>query len=288
MALAEGQFEIRGLAMGPGTRFRITDDTNPWVRQTRADQSGGLAWGHGGWSGAEWSAERVISFGGLIGPGRDDVAGALEDLHDLAAAFAPTGVAGDVPMRWRQGGREYLAYVRTRMTEPRMDLLGTGRVWVRCAAVALDPFIYSAVERTAGPLGGPTWSGGLTFPMTVPFTIGATQTGGAADLVNEGRAPASLTIRYDGPLPGDNRIAVRGPDGVTRVQRVVPPLAAGEWLEVDTRARTVWLNGDQQSSRRSDVVGDWPLLLRGTSVLRHLAPTQTAGTVTVRWRDTWW
>lgn len=70
--------------------------------------------------------------------------------------------------------------------------------------------------------------------------------------------------------------------------RVDLNLPAGQWLDIDTRARTVLLNGDPAASRRGQAVGDWPLLQPGTSTLRFAAAEESSGTVTARWRDGWW
>ncbi|MEU8264485.1 hypothetical protein AB0C02_28165 [Micromonospora sp. NPDC048999] len=273
--------------MGPGTRYRIADDTNPWQSQVRADQGGARAWAHGSWSGAEWAAERVVPMRILVDAGRDDVGAALDLRHALAAAFAPVTTGPDVPLRWRQGGREYQLFVRPRMAEPDLSLLGAGRMWVRCAAVAVDPRIYSATERVTAPLGAPVYTGGLRVPFRVPFRLVTQQTAGIATAVNAGLAPAGLRLRFAGPSP-QPRVTVQWPDGTRRQLRVALTLAAGEWLDVDTEARTALLNGDPTNSRRADVTGDWPLLAPGSNTLRYAAAEWASGTVTGRWWDTWW
>ncbi|MFI2663741.1 phage distal tail protein [Micromonospora carbonacea] len=287
MALAEGQWQLRGLVMGPGTAYRVTDETNPWQTQVRAEQGGPRAWAHGSWSGVEWAAERVVPMRILVDVGADDVAAVLEARHALAAAWAPVGTGPDVPLRWVQGGREYLLLVRPRMAEPEMSLLGAGRMWVRCAAVALDPMVYSSAEHSAGPLGLPTWTGGLTVPVRVPFSIGASQTSGQVDLTNAGSAEVGLLLRIDGPV-NQPRVSLTNPDDTTTTLRVDLEVPDSQWLDIDTRTRTVILNGDPSASRRGQAVGDFPLLQPGTSTLRFAAAEEASGTVTARWRDGWW
>ena len=66
-------------------------------------------------------------------------------------------------------------------------------------------------------------------------------------------------------------------------------IEAGRTLEIDTEARTVFLDGNESASRRSLVVGTWPELLPGTSdVGFRAADNDAAGTLTVEWRSAWW
>lgn len=285
MPLLEGQWQLRDLVFGAHTPYAVQGDTNPFTMQVRADQGGPRAWAHGGWSGVEWQAERVVPIRLLVDVGADDVPAVIDALHAISAAFRASHV--DLPLTFVLGGREYLLWGRPRMVEPDTSLLGVGKAFVRCAFVALDPMIYSSTEHTAGPLGLPVWSGGLTVPFTVPFAIEATQISGSVTLTNAGTAEVGLLLRVDGPVT-QPRVSVTDPDGVTTSLRVDLNLPAGQWLDIDTRARTVLLNGDPAASRRGQAVGDWPLLQPGTSTLRFAAAEEGAGTVTARWRDGWW
>ncbi|MDG4796220.1 hypothetical protein [Micromonospora sp. WMMD1082] len=285
MALTEGQWQIRGLTLGPGTAYDVLDSSNPFNCQVRAEQGGDRAWAHGSWSGVEWQAERVVPINILIDVGANDIAATIEARHALAAAFRASHV--DLPLTFALGGREYLLWGRPRMVEPTMDLLGVGKAWVRAAFVALDPMIYSATEHEVGPVSLPTWSGGLTVPLTVPFTVPATQVGGLDDLSTAGTVEVGLRLRVDGPVP-QPRITITDPDGAATTLRVDITVPSGQWLDIDTQARTVLLNGDPAASRRGQAVGEFPLLQLGTSQLRFAAAEEAAGTLSVRWRDGWW
>ncbi|WFE45299.1 hypothetical protein [Verrucosispora sp. WMMD1129] len=286
MALADRQWQIRDLVLGPGTVYRVMDDTNPLATTVRADQGGARAWAHGSWSGVEWQAERVVPITVLIDVGVDDVDEVVDAQHALAAAFRSSHV--DLPLTFRLGSREYVLFGRPRMAEPGMDLIGAGRAFVRCGFVALDPMIYSSVEHVVGPISLPTWLGGLTVPHTVPHTVPAVQTGGINDgIENAGTAEVGLLLRVDGPVP-QPRISVTDPDDVTTTLRIDLTVPDEQWLDIDTQARTVLLNGDPAASRRGQAVGEFPLLQPGTSVIRFAAAEEAAGTLSVRWRDGWW
>lgn len=282
MALAEGQWQLRDLVLGPGTTYQVLNDTNPFACQVRADQGGARAWAHGGWSGVEWQSERVVPIRLLVDVGAHDVAAAIAALHAVAAAFRASHA--DLSLTFRLGGSEYLLWGRPRMTEPDTSLLGVGKASIRCAFVGLDPLIYSSVEGSS-MLGLPQFTGGLVVPVTAPVTVDAVQTAGTADVTNAGTADAGLMLRIDGPVL-EPRVTLLHPDG-PQTLRFGLELAAGQWLDVDTRARTVLLGG--VTSRRGQVSGDWPILPGGTHTIRFgAADYNNDAMLTVSWRSAWW
>ncbi|MGH3679083.1 MAG: phage distal tail protein [Natronosporangium sp.] len=283
MPLREGQVQIRDLVMGVGTRWRMMNDFNPFALQVRAAGAGERAWGHGSWSGAEWAAERVVPMRVLIiDEGQPDTAGWMAARHKLAAAFRPVGdVVENVELRFALGGAEHVMFGRPRMTEASTIHIAHGHGFADCAFVALDPLIYSGEEASAA-MGLPSFTGGLTVPVTVPITVNATQVGGFADLANLGTADTGLALRIDGPAEQPLVLLVTG--GVTKTLRFNTDLAAGQWLDVDTAARTVLLNG--VTSLRGKVSGDFPLLPGGAHRVEFRG--SGTGTLTVRHRSAWW
>ena len=283
MALTECQFQIRGLTLGCGTPYTVRG-FNSFRHAARADQSGSRAWGHGSWSGAEWANEEAIDLNILIKGG--DVAGWMDANDALAAALAPVGAdASDVELRYVLGGREYLRYVRPRVYEPDPVHLGSGVVASVASLAALDPLRYSGQESTA-TVGLPQFEGGLTVPTTVPFVIGASLSEGAELLENEGTADTPLRLRINGPVV-QPRIALLRPDGESEQLRFDTTLQAGQWLDVDTGARTVLLQG--KTSRRAQTAGTFPLLPPGVSTLRFFAAAHNDDAeVTATWRSAWW
>jgi hypothetical protein len=278
--LEEGQVQLRDLVMGKGTPWMFASPFNPRKRQVRVDQSGPRAWTHGSWSGAEFMEEAVIPMRLLE---VDEVNGAwgwMMRMHEILAAFAPSK-EDDLELRFMLGGVEYVMYGRPRMAEPDPRLGGSG--YVNAAFVALDPLLYSGEENSMG-LVLPTQSGGLVVPFTVPFTIDGVTIGNSAFIVNSGTATAALRFHIAGPVV-EPRIAVFH-DGVSTVLRFALTLTAGQWLDVDTRERTAYLNGTV--SRRGQVYGDWPLLESGESEISFDASTYDASAaLTVFWRDAW-
>lgn len=287
MPLTEGQFQVRDLIMGPGTQYEILRGTNPFTRTIRADQGGARAWNHGSWSGVEWMAEAVVPFTlRVLGATRD--VGAWVTAHQtLMAAFRPVGESAvDAELRFVFGGVEYLMRGRPRMVEPDITLINSGKSITQAAFVALDPFIYAGAETVAGPTNLPTFSGGLTIPVTVPFTVDGVLVSGFLDLFNAGTADTPLLIRIDGPVQ-EPRVTLQRDDGVIQTLRFDLDLGVGEWLDIDTGARTVTLNGT--SSRRGQTAGDFPILPPGThTILFRAGEFNLDAEMTVTFRSAWW
>lgn len=287
MALQHGQFQVRDLVMGPGTAYDILAETNPFTTQVRADQSGQRAWNHGGWSGAEWSEQRVVPLRILINTA--DEAAWLSAHQALTAAFRPVGdSASDVEMRFALGGSEFVLFGRPRMVEPETTLIGMGQAVTRAAFVALDPFIYSSVETVHANIGLPEFSGGLVIPgggLAVPFSVTGLLSDSLAELTNSGTAEAGLLITLRGPAP-QPRVVLQRADGEVQRLRFDFTVPAGSELVVDTKARTVTLGG---INRRGLATGEFPTLPEGTHMLRWFASSYDPdASLTVTYRSAWW
>lgn len=291
MALTCGQVQVRDLLMGPGTSFAVLDEFNPFSRSTRVEQSEGRAWNHGAWSGVEWAAEVTIPIPIRVRNPADGRPGGWLAVHQqLAAAFQPVGeLVGEVELRFNYDGtREYVMFGRPRMLEPTAQTARLGYTFTDAAFVALDPLIYSGALNQV-VTGLPTFSGGLAVPFFVPFTVDGAQVGGRAPIVNEGTADTGLFLRLDGPLD-EPRVTLQQPDGSTSTLRFDIELSAGQWLEVDTAAETVFLNGLPQSSQLGRTAGEFFKLRPGTSTLRfaHTGDHNPDAQLTVTYRDAWW
>lgn len=270
--------------MGPNTSYRLMVGTNPFNRQARADQSDNRPWNHGSWSGAEWSEEIVVPLRILIEEA--DTAAWVAAHQALAMAFRPIGEQiEDVELRFVIGAAEYVMFGRPRMVEPDLELIGSGKSFTQAAFVAQDPFIYGGTEIVTGPIGLPSFTGGLTVPLTVPFAVDGTLVGGFEQIVNSGTADTPLLLRIDGPVP-QPMVAVLYEDGRVDRLRFSLELLSGQWLDVDTGARTVLLNG--QAPQRGHVTGDFPVLPPGTHEMHFRAAEDTTGTVTARHRSAYW
>lgn len=282
MTLADGQVQLRDLVFGAGAEIRFVGKNhfNPFSRAVRADQGGPRAWNHGNWSGAEFTEQVIIPMRLVIIGDESGVTGWLARMRGLLAAFAPSHE--DLELRFALDGAEYVMFGRPRLVDPEARMMD-GTNYVQAAFVALDPVMYSGAEHVESVM-LPIVTGGLEFPIQFPIQFTATTVAGRVNLTNAGTATVGLRLRIDGPVV-EPRVTLLV-DGVASTLRFNLTLTAGQWLDVDTAARTVYMNGT--ASRRGNAAGVWPLLPSGTHELAFdAAAYDAAAELTVTWRDGW-
>lgn len=144
-----------------------------------------------------------------------------------------------------------------------------------------DPRIYADTPTILSGLTLAAATGGLTWPLTWPLDWG-TFSSGAFTATNSGGEPTGLTFTFSGPLTTP-RV-----ENITQSRTIEfdLALAAGDTLVVDTRARTVLLNGTASRSGSLTATSSWFLLGSGTETLRFAAAAGT-GTLTAEWRSAW-
>lgn len=291
--LDERQISIRGLAMGPGTPYKILE-FDAWTRQTRST-GGDRAWAHGSWASAEWHDQAVIPI--LVEIEATSAPEWRYHHRRLAAACRPVETGPSVELRYRLRGEaeELMMRGRPRMVAPRIQHLGTGQIRTGLSFVAPDPTVYSGEEYTTGDVGLPLFSGGLVAPWTAPLLSVVTISSGRASIVNRGDRDVGLDIRLTAGADGLTQpiVTMTCPDGMVQSLRIALDLSNGEYLDIDTAAETVTLNGT--ASRRQYATGDWPIL-PGHDPLLDTMPmpcdlTWSAGaasataTMSATWRD---
>lgn len=131
-----------------------------------------------------------------------------------------------------------------------------------------------------------TFRGGLTMPFTIPGVL----TGGVLTLTNSGTSDTSLRARVDGPAI-EPRLVLRRPDGTVQTLSFDLELADGQWLDIDTAARTALLNGLAGSNQRG--VAAWDMdphpIQPGVNSLRFASAVyNTTAQLTVEHRSAWW
>ena len=134
----------------------------------------------------------------------------------------------------------------------------------------------------------PAGSGGVpgrTYPLTFPRTYPAAPVAGSRVIVNAGSATAYPTIKIYGPITAPIIDNLEGDD----YSFPTLTITAGNYLEIDTRARTILYNSDPADSRRHlldyTTGSSWwglgstqSIRLRGTGTA---APTKAV----ISWRD---
>lgn len=142
------------------------------------------------------------------------------------------------------------------------------------------------VHGGAALVGGTAYRGGLTHPFTIPGYL----VGGELTLENTGTTSTGLTVRIDGPAPGPRLVLIRA-DGTVQSIAFDLTLAAGQWLEVDTAARTALLNGLASANQRG--VASWDMdpypVQPGINTLRFASSAYNAtAQITTGHRSAWW
>ncbi|HEX2312558.1 MAG TPA: hypothetical protein VHJ17_02425 [Thermomonospora sp.] len=225
-----------------------------------------------------YRAPRVITLEGTaIAPGRV----AAERAKDrLAAVLADGSALRPLVVTEPHGVRQ--AHVRLSAETRIADRRG-GAFEFSLQLTAPDPLRYAAGDPRRQSCGLSAPGGGLRFPMRFPLNFGPGASGGRLTLDNAGTAPTWPVWRITGPCR--DPVVV---DSTTGEQLAFAlELRSREWLEVDTDARTVLLQGT--ASRRAALLPEsrWFPLRPGRTRVVFRAAEFTAATLTAQWRDAW-
>jgi hypothetical protein len=148
-----------------------------------------------------------------------------------------------------------------------------------------DHLFYADTPGTTSmPLGSLT-AGGVTFPLVFPFTIAGdpSAVGRPGFLQVEGTAPTWPVLRVAGPCANPTITHVASGRSLT----VLATLAAGEWVEIDTRPgwRTVLReNGGSARLAPTSRVDEFVL----SPGLNEIHWSATDPTLTSTLAVTWW
>lgn len=131
---------------------------------------------------------------------------------------------------------------------------------------------------------------GLTFPAEAPWTFPATSPPGISAHDNPGTEAAHQVVRLYGPCIGPRWTCDTTGESLIFHDSLV--LGLGEFVEVDTRARTVLANGEPDASRLHHLdfaASSWWRIPPGESVLRfHPVRSAEAGSAALAtYRPLW-
>lgn len=286
--LSDGQAELRAddtdaLVIGDGTIFAWHEDGPDWWSSTEirtTDQPRSNA--NGSTPGRDLLGKHATILIVNVLADSEEAAGDAIDQWKAATAYAPYTLA---TVRLRALGRTRRRVGRFRKSDANAALARKGFV-VACSTLfeALDGRTYGDTLNTATTTRVSPGSG-FVAPFTPPFTLGAS-TPGTATITNAGKASAPWTARLDGPLDGiviehlqsgrrlDLSLTANG--GVT--------LGAGDFLELDSDARSVLFNGAADRRNVLTIDSSWWELDPGDNSFVLNANTGS-GTLTVNARD---
>lgn len=138
--------------------------------------------------------------------------------------------------------------------------------------------VIEAVTPTVTTIfpGHPDELGGIEFDFEFDFEFPAGTPPGGGVVVNAGATAAYPVLRIDGPCSTDNGVGVIAVESLTAGRRLVfrdLEILEGDYLEIDTRARTIRLNSLPEQSRQDRLdmsESSWWRLLPGANELRFL------------------
>lgn len=191
----------------------------------------------GGWSGEGFPTARVMAVRGrAYAPTPEDARAALDRIGHEASI-------DDFEFTVHEPGlsRTVVAH-RTRDVQ-HVWQMPTVIAWAVNLTADDSRKLHAAVS---GSTRLPSVTGGLTVPFTVPYSIAATQVSGQVSLTNPGNTTGPVKLRIDGPCSGPVVTHVNSGKSLVFASSLV--LGAGEWLDIDMDARTVYANG--QANRR--------------------------------------
>lgn len=222
------------------------------------------------------------------------VDGIASNLDALAEAFAPpdpesTAGAVESALTFQIPGVA-AGGIRRIMCRPRAlpVPIGLQRVHgdlgdVLLVLAATDPLIY-AETQTAGSTGLPSGTSGLSWPLTWPLAWGAATSPGSVTVTNEGNYRAGATLRVDGPVTNPKITNVTR----DRFLEANITLGASDYLEFDTAAHTVTLNGTTNRYSTLTASSEWWTLAPGANSIEFRGSGGSGATLlTVTFRSAW-
>lgn len=290
--LIDYQYDLGGVVIGAGTSVDVIEVTGlgrPPVRDSDVDQPSM----DGQFAGPDYWAGRQIQFDAAV-----RIPGDAAACHDMVATLQAATDAAAVRLAGGQGmnlrikrpGRPVKALtVRARKLDPEYKQVIHGYVPLDIELLAHDPTFYADdVSTTELPLGWLT-GGGFAAPVVAPIYVqdGTTAADRPGWVTNTGDADAWPVIRITGPCA---HVTVTHVASGRTLAFPTLNLAAGRWIEVDTRPgyRTVTFdNGGNATtylspSSRIDLFSLPP----GTSEMRWTAFDNTnTSRLRVTWRD---
>lgn len=130
---------------------------------------------------------------------------------------------------------------------------------------------------------------GRTYPRTHAWAYAATMSTGAATVTNLGSIPSHFVARLYGPCSAPSLVNETTGEEVTFTSSLT--LAAGEYVEIDTRERTAYLNSETAQSRLAYVdftATSWWRIEPGDQQIRYAPTSPSAGSAAViEYRPAW-
>lgn len=152
---------------------------------------------------------------------------------------------------------------------------------VSLSLIAPDPRRYATGAAFTASTGLPVTTGGLSLPLILPLSVGATISSGVLLAVNDGDADAPPVFTITGPCPAGATITLRSTGAYLKFSEAI---GAGHVLTIDTAARTAVLDGTASRT----VIGTWFSYAPGVNQVAFSASAYDAGALlTSTHRSAW-
>lgn len=282
--LASPTYTLDGLTLNAvddfGVSWIVTDESG-WsdgapIRLTTSDKEGA----DGGRSGPPLLGPRLISLKGkAIAPDRITMLAAKDRLHTLAM-----GTRGAYPLVVAEAHLTRRALVKP-FAEPKARDGGEKRFDYEINVRADDPLRYAVDPTTGATTLPPDSQGGVTFPLTFPWTFGTpgVNTDTAMYLTNAGNTDVLPVLTINGPVVNPSVQNVT----TNRITALGISLVASESLVLDFTAKTVLLNGTANRRRSLLPTSTWWPLVPGINEIRFRAAAYTTATASITYRSGW-
>ena len=280
---ADFQIELDGLLLGAGTPYNLVSIDGLAVPPVRTSDST-LQRRHGVAAGDDFVGGRGVVIGvELLANGVDEdidaIASALQDVlvpgkSDVVLEFQLPGRAG--------GGRRRITCRPRAHADPHDLRRAHGIPTFLVEFFAPDPRIYDATPGSV-TTNLPTSGSGSSFPWTFPVNFGGTTDSGSVVVTNEGNFDALPVFRIDGPVVNPEIENVTTGETLS----LTIDVDAADFLEIDTAAPSVLLNGTASRFPNVSTASVFPRLAPGDNELRFRATTDTAATLKTDWRSAW-
>jgi len=286
--LDDYQHELGGVLIGTGTAVQIRTIEGLGLAPVRTGdvEPDGE---DGTWLGIDRYGGRTVRIDAAVKV-VGDAGGVLDRIADLVEAADDEDVRGHggttMDLRLKFPGRPVrVLRGRIRKAEPELDQVIHGYAPLDIEFQTADHLYYADEPGTTSIPLGLISSGGLSFPLAFPLTIeGDPQAVGRPSFLQvEGTAATWPVLRVTGPCANPTITHVASGRSLT----VQATLAAGEWVEIDTRPgwRTVLReNGGGVPLAGTSRVDEFRL----TPGLNEIRWTATDPTLTSTLAVTWW
>ncbi|MET7890014.1 phage distal tail protein [Streptomyces mirabilis] len=292
MTLGDYQLDVGGLVIGTGTLLPVGEVTGlgaPDRRTADVDNPSD----DGGFPGVDLFGARTVSVeAGIRTP--DDPGAALDllaQLQQVTGADSIRKTAGALAvLRAKWPGRDVKClYGRWRRVEAvSMSQAVYGWIPLTLEFAATDPRWHAdAAQGLVLPLDISNDSQGFTAPVEAPITTGVSDPSERPGWVtNGGDVAAWPQLRIDGPVTNPKVWVVE----TGRYLQLQTNLAAGEWIDIDTRPGTRWVlrngSGNAAPALTSGSRLDLFQIPPKTSEIRWTATDYTnTCRLTLSWRD---